>query len=251
MTFGKIGARKMMNTAWINPYVKDGLVAMWDGIWNVGGGLPHDSNSQVWLDCIAGRPILFPCLNTYFTTDGLVKDSTPNAFGIVSGVSVGTETNFGWTSCEFVITVSSFVGTPYPLIMDIGNRKIWLQQATSGIGALNAGKPWTFPDIDFSTLPVKFSFSAMYGGESSSDLNSQIVYANGNDNGTQNGNNDSWGGNSVKRNCMASVYNGSTNYPFYGIFHAIRLYNRTLTAAEVAANYAVDVQRFNLNGGGA
>ena len=38
MTLGKIGAKKMMNTAWINPYVKDGLVAMWDGIWNVGGG---------------------------------------------------------------------------------------------------------------------------------------------------------------------------------------------------------------------
>lgn len=246
MTFGKIGARKMMNTAWINPYVKDGLVAMWDGIWNVGGGLPHDSNSQVWLDCIAGRPILFPCSNTYFTTDGLVKDSTPNASGSVIGVSVGSETNFGWTSCEFVITVSSFTGTASPIIMDIGNRKMWLQQATSGIGALNVGKPWTFPSIDFSTLPVKFSFSAIYGGESSSDFNSQLIYANGNDNGTQDGNRDTWGNISVKTNMMANMYNGVVAYPFYGTYHAIRLYNKTLTSAEVAANHAVDRERFGL-----
>jgi hypothetical protein len=29
-------------------------------------------------------------------------------------------------------------------------------------------------------------------------------------------------------------------------YHFIRLYSRALTAAEIAANYAIDVQRFNL-----
>ena len=33
---------------------------------------------------------------------------------------------------------------------------------------------------------------------------------------------------------------------FSGKFHCCRIYNRALTAAEIAANYAVDKARFNL-----
>ena len=31
---------------WTNPYVTDGLVAMWDGEWNAGGGV-HDANNRL------------------------------------------------------------------------------------------------------------------------------------------------------------------------------------------------------------
>ena len=34
---------------WNNPYVTDGLIGMWDGEWNVGGGL-HDDSASVWAD---------------------------------------------------------------------------------------------------------------------------------------------------------------------------------------------------------
>lgn len=34
---------------WTNPYVTDGLVAMWDGEWNIGGGM-HDDNAPTWID---------------------------------------------------------------------------------------------------------------------------------------------------------------------------------------------------------
>ena len=40
-------------------------------------------------------------------------------------------------------------------------------------------------------------------------------------------------------------------YHTYGDIHCVRLYSRALSAAEIAANYAVDKARFNLNGGGA
>jgi hypothetical protein len=42
---------------------------------------------------------------------------------------------------------------------------------------------------------------------------------------------------------------GSSNYSSYnfvGNYYCIRLYNRALTAAEVAANYAIDAARFGL-----
>ena len=47
-----IGARTAAwakSGGWVNPYVPDGLVAMWDGEWNAGGGV-HDPNATVWKD---------------------------------------------------------------------------------------------------------------------------------------------------------------------------------------------------------
>lgn len=36
---------------WTNPYVTDGLIAMWDGEWNAGPGI-HDPQASVWKDLI-------------------------------------------------------------------------------------------------------------------------------------------------------------------------------------------------------
>lgn len=38
---------------WHNPYVTDGLVAMWDGEWNAGGGV-HDHQAEEWIDLVHG-----------------------------------------------------------------------------------------------------------------------------------------------------------------------------------------------------
>jgi hypothetical protein len=39
---------------WENPYITDGLVAMWDGEWNAGWGV-HDANATVWKDLVGGN----------------------------------------------------------------------------------------------------------------------------------------------------------------------------------------------------
>ena len=41
---------------WTNPYVTDGLVAMWDGEWNAGGGI-HDANATTWKDLIGNNDL--------------------------------------------------------------------------------------------------------------------------------------------------------------------------------------------------
>ena len=41
IAFGR-GAAK-----WINPYITDGLIAMWDGEWNAGGGLYRPAKCEV------------------------------------------------------------------------------------------------------------------------------------------------------------------------------------------------------------
>lgn len=48
-----LGARQFFERrgggGWQNPYVTDGLVAMWDGVWNAGPGV-HDSTITDWVD---------------------------------------------------------------------------------------------------------------------------------------------------------------------------------------------------------
>lgn len=46
-----IGDRNGAISGWKNPYITDGLIAMWDGEWNAGGG-KHDQNATTWKDLI-------------------------------------------------------------------------------------------------------------------------------------------------------------------------------------------------------
>ena len=39
---------------WQNPYITDGLVAMWDGQWNAGPGR-HDGNSTKWINLVTNE----------------------------------------------------------------------------------------------------------------------------------------------------------------------------------------------------
>ena len=49
----KIGADKKETPLMCNSYVKDGLVAMWDGVENAGWGT-HDANATTWKDLVGG-----------------------------------------------------------------------------------------------------------------------------------------------------------------------------------------------------
>ena len=45
---------KSQDAAIENPYITDGLVAMWDGEWNVGLG-KHSDTATVWKDLISSQ----------------------------------------------------------------------------------------------------------------------------------------------------------------------------------------------------
>ncbi len=87
---------------------------------------------------------------------------------------------------------------------------------------------------------VPFSVSADYGN----DDYATTAWLNG---GTaeQTGPGDQWTQFNLSYHGIGFGY-GVASYQFYGTVHALRLYNRALTAAEIAANYAVDKERFNL-----
>ena len=51
-----------------NPYITDGLIAMWDGTWNIGLGT-HDEMTTVWRD-ITGNGYDIPIAGTGLTVQG-------------------------------------------------------------------------------------------------------------------------------------------------------------------------------------
>lgn len=217
MKLGKIGCRKMLHV-WRNPYVTDGLVSMWDGEWNVGGG-KHDADATTWADITGnghdasvasgsfdddGYDLSKRC---YFTFDTALTEATieivgdfttiandrsgvffeiPSsyiAFGRYNSKGIFSERNYLWTNSQFILP------SPYP--------RSWVVEFISG-----ANKEAWFDGVS----PTRTTETWTTGGDSP---------------------------------CI-----GSRND--VGRIKSIRVYSRVLTADEIAANYAVDKERFGL-----
>ena len=227
---------------WQNPYVTDGLVAMWDGIWNVGGGVEHDSDSPVWWDCIGGLPIVAPFSNAHFSSNAFVRTSDSNSSaGYPVGAIPGSGSGYGYAFMELVCAMDATTSNTTPYILGSGSRAIWLHRSANSVGIQKGqAATWTGGGIDLSTNQP-FSVCADYG-DTSSELgvacwiNGQLA--------AHTGPADRWTlFNTLNNRVMLGYGNG---YFFFGSFHAIRYYSRTLTAEEIAANYAIDKARFNL-----
>ena len=251
----KLGPKRTLTN---NPYVSDGLVAMWDGIWNVGNGSKrHDSSLHVWRDCVGGGiPIVAPSYGAYFTDNGLYSNSQIGASagrlgGPIVGGPVGGDDGYAWVFHELVFEIPEFRSATSRLVMCCGKRILaWLHVSTSSVGmTVNRGQSLLFPGLDFSQTPVAMCVSVSYGGTSLTDLDGQRMWFNGVENGTGSGYYDSWSNVWMHPNMIGNLYNGTPNYSVPITYHSIRFYDRVLTQDEIDANHAADVERFNLGGG--
>lgn len=96
---GARGTASIGAKGWTNPYVTDGLIAMWDGEWNVGGGV-HESAPLTWkdlsgngLDMISnGNPIFY---DNYIAPTQLSEmfhtDETDLCDGILANATITME----------------------------------------------------------------------------------------------------------------------------------------------------------------
>jgi hypothetical protein len=241
-----LGARQFFEKrgapAWTNPYVTDGLVAMWDGEWNAGGGV-HDPNATVWKDLVAGIELtskgghlwaekscdvheVWSCSDKqakiYFQTNFFDGPTTGGGAYFVEVVSNTTSGNSKNIFGERAITLSIFTYQSYV--------QAWLGNGNNSN----------------SRLPYNTSGTASFacindgGGQWT-----HLCYANGAQT------------NSLTRTSYYGVLArtefigiGLGEYNAWGVaegdYYCIRLYSRALTAAEIAANYAIDKERFNL-----
>lgn len=214
----------------INPisarsYVNDGLVAMWDGIENAGWGV-HDANATVWKDLSGNGYDLELRNSAHFDINSLVTAEKNN----VSALLDRTLSYRSIEVCGFADeSRNSSALVCFGNYLDSG---IMLVCYWNSIQTYNGNYQIKF------TNPV----SARSTWSGTHDGSNHLAYVNGKAAvGTITTNN--W-------SSRAGTFglSGSSNYAAYnfvGNYYCVRLYTRALTAAEIAANYAIDVQRFN------
>lgn len=208
--------------AWTNPYVTDGLVAMWDGEWNAGGGV-HDPNATVWKDLVGDFDFT---LNTAATVNG----NYIYCNGSQSAGDTGSLINVSVTTleivCQYINSAANTAifmtggGSPYyreVFGIALSNMQfVFANQAVFLKDTLLHSWSKNLDDVDCYRDGIDIGIN----GVGTLDLNSNRGYI-GRIGGTGN------------VGCECRIY-------------SIRLYSRSLTAAEIAANCAIDKARFNL-----
>ena len=95
---------------WKNPYITDGLVAMWDCEWNAGGGV-HDDTATTWVD-LTGNGLDATIVDGVFSDRGFSTTRNPNKE--VIGATIPSIVNSAWFTqdgpfvAELAVDVSSF-----------------------------------------------------------------------------------------------------------------------------------------------
>lgn len=233
-----LGARVLFGGkggGWVNPYITDGLIAMWDAEWNVGGGR-HSANATELKDLVGSHNLIIGN-NIAITDKALVRNAVMTGF--IGCSSVGTSLSSLITSLEVgQVDVSQNIQIDTSLYT-WDNPLIEIAKA----GGTNRD------GIYFDTIFNRFLSKGRFG---------QVSY-NNIFNFPYNTTSISWDFPNAQtryfRNgqLITTVAPTAVDYPVTPVLfsvvnelYSIRIYNRALTADEVAHNYAIDQQRFGV-----
>lgn len=220
-------------------YVQSGLVAMWDGIENAGWGV-HDNNATTWPSLVGNDS-----LSVVGGADGWGADHFKllgsNAHFANGEVSFRPTDIATWELC-CIVRDTSVGGRFYGWNLPNGNVNYCDNGLTSfdstrhfyyrgsGIAATASNLNRVNPPLG----EMVTSALVMSGGVTSVTLSGNMVYSVS---GTP----------STAAGLIFAIGGGSDGkYGVIADIFCLRAYSRALTAAEVAANYAVDKIRFNL-----
>lgn len=236
--------------AWRNPYVTDGLVAMWDGEWNAGGGV-HDQNATTWVDISGnGNNMKEKVAGLTFSEHALIFggiqgaywecDTVSEQLAQIGDVYTSEENPTLGVQYEICCNQLSFQNNSVILSIDssrfgyryAGNQTYawgYIGQRRIGISNFTCfsylSQNWTIPN-------VKAQAREMYYRDGVLKQDTGVVSVSS----------------VVKKRIQNARVGATTSMTglWIGEFYCARVYNRALTAAEIAANYSVDKQRFNL-----
>ena len=201
-------------------------------------------NSLIWYDCVNGWSIVLPTNALSFSSKGMNKTGVSPFVGVLPISSVK---GHGWCHADLTVT-GTFTDTQRsPLILSFFKRAFSLYLDNNTIaGNVDSMKGFTFPGLVLTDTPCSMCLSFVYTDDSIYTANASAVYLDGVA-GTQNGAVDSWGATTTNNKGMiGNLYRYTDSYSFTGTYHAIRLYKRPLTVAEMQQNTAIDKERFNL-----
>ena len=224
---------------WRNPYVTNGLIAMWDGEWNEGGETHNANNLRLVELCGSGNDLI---IDPTYGTLGL-NFVHCNGLG-VAAAGISELQSFSTQQIEVVFSIT---GRPFG-----GNNFIIdLYRGPARLGGADYFRKFSI----YARYNSAIGFSSLRGINASPNISTTIraysiscdaslgdtVFIDG-----------IWT-NGIGPSSPATL-NGAANTNIYptlgysaeGDIYTIRVYSRKLTASEIAANYAVDKARFNL-----
>lgn len=244
-------------------YVQSGLIAMWDGIENAGWGV-HDASATVWKDLISGVTLKIQSAS-HWENDALFIDRAASRVSTnVSGTAFYTAlsnavdartltiqnvwnlyeygTSAGTGLGERVRRVMGPAGAIYGFLCPITATHVYLNSNGSG-----SGYYWT-SNINIGDVAGKHSLTAAFAPSG------VRMYASLYHNATLLQNKVLPTSQVADEDVSFSGLKSATWYmgAFSNIknivdeIHCFRMYSRDLTAAEIAANYAIDKARFGL-----
>ena len=246
---------------WKNPYITDGLVAMWDGEWNAGEGI-HDSSSNVLVNLGSAGESMNASLNTQFTSTPPEIGSnyiqffrhgnyfvTPNGFFML--IEKGNFTfEFVWLrDNDSLNNYQGVLGNHY-LTGKTTLGPVFFQYE-NGIGGIGSWKPsTTFCPNNVFNEGVNIKQHCSFG--SSSSTLKCLTFKNGDMIHSCNLY-------SLSQVMFTNPYGlaigSALDYPtissqdrtLSGRIYTVRVYSRQLSDSEISSNYAVDKARFNLS----
>ena len=226
-------------------YVRDGLFAMWDGIENAGWGV-HDPHATVWRDLVGGYDA------DYWGTGTPTWDK--------NGIDMATNSPF-----DNRTLVQSVLGSPCvcdvefvanPILDRNGYQGVTGKQGDGkkGIEALSREPSSAVVQIRLADNGVKLEVAksavclgriASYRSSFRGNEAGVAFYVNGAKIASQEFTVAAMSGVNYIGWCLGQSYGGAGRN-MTGTINAVRIYNRTLTDGEIAANYAVDRKRFGI-----
>ena len=219
---------------WRNPYITDGLIAHWDGLWNIGPD-KHNPTSTVWTDLVNGTSV---ALNGQtFSENSLIHNRVKST---IKFYPAGLE-QLSTRSYEFIFRIleSECVDCNFIAANTTNNgfKHILINTNRIGIRIHNAVFGIDLKDSTGSTGCQNFATT------SSATINNGDVslYTSGKF-GARDATLRSWNDTYFTFPNTSSIQGSN----IYCELCAIRIYNRILSATEIATNYAIDKSRFHL-----
>ena len=219
-------------------YVQDGLIAQWDGIENAGRGLPHDPNATTWKNLVEGTSYDWSLVSGKYEweSDAVNAKSSLSTTGWLATMT-GIK-SIGYTTFETLVQPEAGLAKTTGSFFRQATRKgnVFLMPGNVS-GYLTGGQKGA--NLGF-VLGDRFSTSLVYNNDGSA---MSAVYKDGVAQ-TLTTPNYGW---LVKDQVMSIGGISATDgdYVFKGRIYTIRLYNRALTADEVAYNANIDKIRFD------
>lgn len=214
---------------WTNPYVTNGLIAMWDAIWNAGPGV-HVANMTEWLPCAGTAKLVRGTMAGTMATgvNYVLTDGTGTSGDMLHASAAIPYSAQGWT-IEHVCRIDTL-------------------RSGATISCCYWGGGGLYLSGYLTYYTSKYGSYAFASGLSTARAHGYAVERDGNvmrgfwDGARTSIADKTFSGIPAGRDYAAIQW--STNR---GVLrsHCIRLYSRALTAAEIAANNAIDKERFN------